>query len=211
MKKYLRFIIYFIGIVILSLGLILNTKSGMGVSPIISVAYSVSEIFNLDFGNITLILYSAFIAVELILNNKNRMLTVLQLPFSIVFTRLLNMFNAKLPNLDNVSFAGRFLVLILAIILTGIGAATVLSMKVVPNPPDGLVQSVAEKLNKTVGNVKNIFDLICLIITCTLGFVLCGKIIGIGVGTVCAMLGVGRVIAVYQKIMGPKLDKAINV
>ena len=42
-----RYIIYFIGVVILATGLTLNTKAGLGVSPIISVPFSISEIFDL--------------------------------------------------------------------------------------------------------------------------------------------------------------------
>lgn len=39
-----RWIFYAGGLLILAMGIILNTKSGLGVSPIISVAYSISTI-----------------------------------------------------------------------------------------------------------------------------------------------------------------------
>ena len=39
-----RTLIYIAGLLILALGIILNTKAGLGVSPIISVAYSISQI-----------------------------------------------------------------------------------------------------------------------------------------------------------------------
>ena len=46
MKKSMiyRVLIYIAGLLILAMGLTLNTKAGLGVSPIISVSYSVSEI-----------------------------------------------------------------------------------------------------------------------------------------------------------------------
>ena len=49
MKKstYYRWGFYIAGLLILALGIILNTKSGLGVSPIISVAYSISTILNI--------------------------------------------------------------------------------------------------------------------------------------------------------------------
>lgn len=45
MKKSMiyRVLIYIAGLLILAMGLTLNTKAGLGVSPIISVSYSVSE------------------------------------------------------------------------------------------------------------------------------------------------------------------------
>ena len=46
MKKSILFrvLFYAAGLLILALGLTLNTKTGLGVSPIISVAYSISVI-----------------------------------------------------------------------------------------------------------------------------------------------------------------------
>ena len=51
MKKQLfyRILFYAAGLLILALGLTLNTKTGLGVSPIISVAYSIATIFDHNF------------------------------------------------------------------------------------------------------------------------------------------------------------------
>jgi len=70
MKKnlFLRIVFYVAGLLILALGIILNTKSGLGVSPIISVAYSITTIGGFNFGNITFLLYSAFVVVEIVLH-----------------------------------------------------------------------------------------------------------------------------------------------
>lgn len=46
-----RIIIYVAGLLVLALGIILNTKAGLGVSPIISVSYSISQINGFNFGN----------------------------------------------------------------------------------------------------------------------------------------------------------------
>jgi uncharacterized membrane protein YczE len=43
-------------------------------------------------------------------------------------------------------------------------------------------------------------DITCVIITCATGLIFSGKIIGIGIGTLMAMIGVGRVIAVFNKL-----------
>ena len=45
MKQLTRGIIYLAGLAILALGITLNTKTGLGVSPIIAVAYAVSELW----------------------------------------------------------------------------------------------------------------------------------------------------------------------
>ena len=119
MKKpvFFRVLFYALGLLVLALGLTLNTKTGLGVSPIISVAYSISEIFDHNFGNMTLALYSLFVVIEMILHLiRDRkytkkaggvlahagkadlkfilLLDFLQIPLSLIFTRFLNVFSA---------------------------------------------------------------------------------------------------------------------
>lgn len=100
MKQLTRGIIYLMGLAILALGITLNTKTGLGVSPIIAVAYAVSELWGTDFGN-----------------------TVLQIPLSIVFTRFMNLYVA-----------------------------------VIPNPGDGIVQTISDVSGKEVGRVIALFQ-----------------------------------------------------
>ena len=45
MKTVNRWVLYLLGMLVLALGLTLNTKAGLGVSPIISIAFAVSEIW----------------------------------------------------------------------------------------------------------------------------------------------------------------------
>ena len=56
---------YTIGMVVLTLGLTLNTLANLGVPPIISVLYSISQIIGLNFINITFVVYAIFVVVQL--------------------------------------------------------------------------------------------------------------------------------------------------
>ena len=224
-KKFYRSLIYGTGLLILAFGLALNTKTGLGVSPIISVSYSISDIFQLNFGNMTLLLYSTFVVIEIILHlirsfrKKERnlkhilLLDVLQIPLSIIFTRFLNLFASLIPDLYTEG-AGlgerlviRVLFLILAICCTGIGAAMSLNMRIVPNPGDGIVQAISDTAGKNLGLVKNCFDLTNIAIAVLLSLTLAGHLSGVGVGTILAMIGVGRVIALFNHFTYKKLNE----
>ena len=88
MEKVNRWIFYILGMVVLAAGITLNTKTGLGVSPIISVAYCVSQIFELNFGDMTFVLYGIFVVVQLFLRERReRLATLLQFPLSLVFSR----------------------------------------------------------------------------------------------------------------------------
>lgn len=88
--------------------------------------------------------------------------------------------------------------LALAIVLTGVGVALTVNMRLVPNPGDGIVQAVAQRMGRDQGFAKNVFDLGCVAATVCLGLLLTGRIVGIGLGTLLAMVGVGRVIALVN-------------
>lgn len=55
--KCTRGIIYFIGLIVLALGIVLNTKTLLGVSPIISIPYNICHIWHLNLGAITFVFY----------------------------------------------------------------------------------------------------------------------------------------------------------
>ena len=142
-----------------ALGIILNTKSGIGVSPIISVSYSVSMILGVNFGNMTFVLYTVFVLIEVLIHialkkgqGKELLITLgkdlLQLPLSLVFTRFMNLFSAWIPAPEN-GFVLQLLVLVAGIICTGIGAAMSLDMRIIPNPGDGIVQVIADCIRRT--------------------------------------------------------------
>lgn len=224
-----RIFFYLLGLLVLALGISMNTKAGLGVSPLISVSYSAADILGRSFANMTLLLYSAYVVVEMILhllhskglacrgNPPKRKLSMallldaLQFPLSLVFTRFLNIFDIVIPNLasDQVvgfwsTLPGRVLFLLAAICLTGIGAAFSLNMRIIPNPGDGIVQALSDSTGASVGLTKNFMDLGSVALTCVVSLACTRNLIGIGLGTVLCVIGVGRVIAVFNHLCRTK-------
>lgn len=210
MKRFYRVMMYCIGLVVLALGIILNTKTGLGVSPIISIPYSISKIWNINLGNSTMCIYILCVAGQMILRgSKFRMFDLLQIPMSIVFSRMINIFNTMIViNYDNLIM--NLLLLVVAIILTGIGAYITVKMNLVPNAADGFTQALSERIKKSLGLAKNITDISSVIITVIIGFLFAGKIVGIGLGTLVAVIGVGRAIALSNMLFGRKMTALVN-
>ena len=59
-------------------------------------------------------------------------------------------------NSDSHSFALNFIILLLSVALTGIGASMTLNMRLIPNPADGAVQALADRAGIKTGTAKNI-------------------------------------------------------
>lgn len=198
---------------VLALGITLNTKTGLGVSPIISVAYSVAQIFSLNFGDMTFLLYVLFVVVQLFLRNKTeRLATLLQIVVSLIFSRFLNLCDALIPyDSANHGLPANLALLVLAIFLTGLGVAMTVNMRLVPNPGDGIVQAIAEKIGRTQGDTKNIFDIGCVCATVAVGLCFAGEVVGIGLGTIAAMIGVGRAVALVNGLFKDKMETAAGI
>ena len=195
---------YLMGLLILAMGLTLNTKAGLGVSPIISLSYAASVIWNRNFGDMTFVLYGIFVLIQAAIHLREKgkagrsllMKDALQFPLSIVFTRFLNVFSVCIPSLEECGSAasgllGRLGVLMLALIFTGIGAAMSLSMRLVPNPGDGLVQVLADTFGIGTGLRKNCVDAFCIVLSLIMGLLFAGKPVGIGCAMKNAGVGVG--------------------
>lgn len=89
--------------------------------------------------------------------------------------------------------------------LTGIGMTISVKMNFVPNAADGLAQAVGERLGRGLGFGKNILDIGCVLITLAIGLAFAGKVTGIGLGTLAAVLGVGRSAALFNQFFEEKM------
>ena len=212
-------LVYISGLCILALGLTLSTKADLGVSPIIAVSFCVSKLTGARFGDMTFLLYASFVIIEMVLHlipgrrcpadrKKAILADALQLPLSYVFTMLLNVLSSWIQAPDTMAL--RIAVMLASVILVGIGAALSLDMRLVANPGDGLVQAVSDRTGIELGLAKNIVDITCVTLTCILSMVVSHSIIGVGPGTLIAMLGIGRVIALVNRLLGKRLALLVN-
>lgn len=211
-----RLLSYGLGIVILALGITLNTKTGLGVSALVSIAYTVANAWNLNFALMTFLLYTCFALIEVGLKwgflpqlRKVLWKDLLQIPFSLAFSLLLNVFGGIIPVAEHVG--AQIVMLVLAIVCTGIGAAMIVDMHLIPNPADGLAQTLGMVTKKGMGLGKNLLDCSCVGISAVIGLVARGRLIGIGIGTIAAMIGVGRVVALFNRYFETKLCRTAGV
>ena len=195
-----RVCIYLIGLVVLCLGVVLNTKTNLGVAAINVTPFVLSKTTTISLGTAVFIMYCLFILCQCILKQKIELLTILQLPVSLLFGKMVDLFNTLL-NFEASNIVTGLIMLLIAIILVAFGTTLVISQNLVPNAPDGFVNTIGEKTNKQFGYVKLRFDIVCVCIAFILSLILSGKIIGIGIGTIISMLLTGNMCTFFKKII----------
>ena len=203
--------VYLIGLVILALGIDMNTKAGLGVSPVVSVAYAFAQLLGLPLGVTTFVYYCLLIGIQfLLLKGKLSPIQTLQFLVSLLTSLFIQVFDSFLPMAG--PLWAKILMMLGAIFLTGLGAAITVGMRLIPNPADGLASVIGQKIHRDLGMGKNLLDAICIVISIAVGLIFRGKLLGIGVGTVVAVLLIGRVVAlcspmvarIYRKIQGDR-------
>ncbi len=193
-----RWVIYLTGIVILACGITMSSKTNLGTSPVISVAYNISDLTGIPFGVMTFIYYVFLIAVQvLLLRREFDPVQCFQLLASFLTSTFIGLFDRFLPSSE--VFPVQVLLLILAIVLTGIGIILTVGAQFVPNPADGLASAISRRTGKSLGLSKNLLDFVSILISVALGLLFRGRIFGIGIGTVITMLLTGRAVAILQK------------
>ena len=200
-NRLTRVICYVLGMLILAIGLTLTAETRLGASALTAIPFVVSLRFPISFANATLGLFLIYVAVQFVVTRDRRtlVLTLLQLPLSVLFTGVMHIAQDAIE-VEAFPLPARLGFLALAIVFTGIGAAMTLKMKLIPNPGDGFVQTLAEKTGKPLGTMKNIVDSVSVCTAALLSLLCMGKLEGVGIGSVMAMLGVGRVIALYNNL-----------
>ncbi len=210
--------IYLLGVLILAVGNTLSTRAQLGVSPIISPAYAISEIWHIDFGVATMGVYMVFMAVQFILQGRRtRKLDLLEIPFSLMFSFLLNLFTAGFDRLavplglDTPALWQKILLLAGSVVFTGVGAAMIVAMDLVTSPPDGMARAAGMAMGKGLGLGKNTVDVACVIVSVSLCLLAAGHVVGIGVGTLAAMVAIGRCVAVFNRLALEPMRKAAGL
>ena len=184
-KWMLRIALYLVGIIVLALGITLNTKTNLGVSPIISMPYAVAQIFGYETGTAVFVAYLIFIVLQIVLlKGKFRPFQLLQVAASYLTSAFITIFDRVLPVPEQMG--SRLLVLALAIILARV---------------------LGERCGKNMGFGKNLFDFSALVISLAIGMIGAGRPVGIGSGTVVAMVCTGRVIALFNYFGKKKIEE----
>lgn len=100
MKKqgyFWRGFFYCVGLLVLTCGITLNTKTMLGVSPILSIPNCLSALWDWDLGRLVTLLYLLFVAVQIPLKGHQfGVLDVMQFPVSILSGWLVSFYNTSL-------------------------------------------------------------------------------------------------------------------
>lgn len=199
---YGRFIRYFIGLFIMTIGIAISVKSDLGVSPVSSIPYTMTRCWNIEMGKATIIFQSFLVLMQLvILRKKFRIRAFLQVPVGIVFgyfTTFSNYLMSFLPDVEN--YIIRVLMILVSIMLIAVGLFFYIPANIMPLASEGVMQAFAEVTGIAFPKLKVAFDVSVVVISLAVCLIVTGTIGSVGAGTVLAAVLVGIVLGRITKM-----------
>ena len=206
-KLAARLGIYCLGLLILAFGIALAVNCKLGVSPVSSLPYVVSLIFNVSLGTCTILVYIGFILLQMVISRKFQPALLLQLVFSTIFGYFVDGAKYVLGDFCLPGYVGKLVMLAASIVLIGFSLVLYIDVKIAPMPAEGLVGCLADRLGKPFSKMKTAFDCTSVLLAAVLSLVFLGKLTGIREGTVLTALLVGKMMGILRKFAGPWIQK----
>ena len=199
--------IYTLGLLILAFGIALAVNCKLGVSPVSSLPYVVSLIFNVSLGTCTTIVYATYVLLQMVLLRKFQPTLLLQLVFSTIFGWFVDGAKYVLGDFCLPTYFGQLAMLAASIVLIGFSLVLYIDVKLAPMPAEGLVGCLADKLGRPFSQMKTAFDCTSVLVAAVLSLIFLGGLVGIREGTVLTALLVGKMMGVLRKFAGPVIRK----
>ncbi len=206
-KLAARLGIYCLGLLILAFGIALAVNSDLGVSPVSSLPYVVSQIAGISLGTCTIIIYALYVLLQMAISRKFQPTLLLQLVFSTIFGYFVDGAKFILGDFCLPTYLGQLAMLAASIILIGFSLVLYIDVKLAPMPAEGLVGCISAINGRPFSQMKTAVDCTSVLIGAVLSIIFLGRLTGIREGTVLTALLVGKMMGILRKFVGPWIEK----
>lgn len=189
-----RYLLLCAGLVIMAFGVGFSIKGGLGTSPISSLPYVLSLLTPLTVGTATIAMHLTLILLQMLLLRRNYdPIQLIQLPVALVFGALTDGAVWALQGIAVQSYAARWLVCAVGIVLVGVGVSLEVTANVVTLAGEGMVLAVCRAFGTPFPKTKIGFDVTLVVLASVLSLLFLHRLEGVREGTVAAAILVGMV------------------
>ena len=199
----------------MALGVAFSANSDLGISPVNSLPYVISDIVKMQPGTCVTIVFCFYILVQVILLRKEfNPINLTQIIFSTIFGYFVNFTKWMVGDfLLPGGYIGRLGMQCIGIVLVAFGVFLYLDVELVPMPMEGMTMAIAKKVGKPFPQVKTVVDCTVVLLGVILTVVCLHLIpfrdpgVRIREGTILAALVTGKVIEIIRKPLSPVVKK----
>lgn len=200
----------------------LAVKAALGISPVSSNPFVLSNILPFSFGQMVMAFQFLFVIFQILLLKRNfPPVQLFQVPLAIVLGLFQDLTDALMVNFNPETMVARLVTILVSSVIIAIGISAELKAGLLVLPSDGFLAALSTRLKRPVSTIKTIQDIVFVTIATSLSLIFLGRIQGIGIGTVIFALLVGPVIGfirsktkliqLMEAFIGESEDKKIEV
>lgn len=199
-----RIMLFVGGLFVMSLGVGLSIKSGLGVTPISSIPYSLTLASGANIGITTIIFNAILVFLQIpILKKRFKAKRLLQLINTVMFGYFTDLSLWILSPMPGLPLDVNFTLLIVSMFLY-------MPANIAPLPGEGVVDAISLAYNKRFSKVKVCFDTSMVVLSLIICGLFTSDIFGsVNIGTILAAIFIGIIIRylteLYEKITGKSI------
>lgn len=207
-----RFVVYLIGLFIMTLGVSMSVKSNLGVSPVSSIPYTITCITGLEMGKATILFHIVLVILQIAILRKDfQAKNLLQIIVGIVFgyfTTFSNYLFSFLPTPENLLI--RLAMMLCSTVVIAFGIFLYLPADIIPLAGEGAMKAISDKTQVLFSKIKVCFDISMVAISLCACLLILHRLGSVGAGTVVAAVLVGSILGVISKLFGEQRDRVLQ-
>jgi len=198
-----RITVMILGLFIMTLGIAVSTKAGLGTTPISCVPYVLSQGFPLSFGTFTFLMNCLFVLIQyFLLKEKFEIYQWLQIPLIFVFSIFTDLSMILVSNLVITGYGFQWIFCLVSCVLVGFGIALLLKANLLMMAGDALVRALSQVSKIQFGYVKVGFDSTMVLTAVVVSLILFSDLAGVREGTIAAAILVGFIVKFFVPKLG---------
>ena len=203
-----RFIVYFLGLFIMTIGIGMSVKSNLGVSPVSTIPYTITLIYGIEMGRATILFHIMLVLLQILILKKDfKIKNIFQVFVGIAFgyfTTFSNNLMSLLPEPSNYLF--RLILLAISIFCVALGILLYMSSDLIPLAGEGMMQAVSYKTKIEFSKCKIGFDVTMVIISAVTCYAFLNKLGSVREGTIISAICVGLVLKILKKYIKNSIE-----
>jgi uncharacterized membrane protein YczE len=194
----IRITVMILGLFIMSLGIAVSTKAGLGTTPISCIPFILSQGFPLSFGTFTFLMNSLFVVFQyFLLKEKFETYQWLQIPLIFVFSVFTDIAMILVGDLIITGYVFQWIFCLISCVLVGFGIALLLKANLLMMAGDALVRALSLVSKIQFGYTKVGFDSTMVLIAVVVSWMLFADLVGVREGTIAAAVLVGLIVKFF--------------
>ena len=204
----IRIFFYVLGLFFMAMGVAFSVNSNLGVSPVNSLPYVISQVSGAALSTCVIAVFSTYIVFQiLILRREFNPINLLQIVFSTIFGYFTDFTKWLLGDFALPTYAGQLVMLAISIVLVAVGVLLYIEVDLVPMPMEGFTMAISKKMGFKFHNVKVVVDCAVVVVGIVLSLTVFHTLVGIREGTVITAIVVGKLMAILKKPLMPPIRR----